>query len=79
MYVCMYVCKYVCTCVYKSLPRYKIAIYSSMNLSNAPQEWLLFRLLALLFGDVESCWNLVLAVDYDWDSDDAVLRYLIES
>ena len=78
MYVCMYVCKYVCTYVYKSLPRYNIAIYSSVNLSNVPQ-WLLLRLLALLFGDVESCWNLVLAIDYDWDSDDAVLRYLIES
>ena len=73
----MYVCKYVCTYVYESLPRYKIAIYCSMKLSNVPQ-WLLLRLLALLDGDVQSCWNLISAIDYDWDSDNAVCWYLIE-
>ena len=41
-------------------------------------RWFLLSLLRFLDGDMDACWALVYATGYDWDSDDAVVWFLIE-
>ena len=73
---CYVFCYVFCHVLCSAVRRCKIAIYPSMNLASVPQ-WLLLRLLALLDGDLDSCWNLIYAIDGNY-YDDAVCRYLIE-